>query len=152
MEGNKKETRIIIDTNVLISALINPTSYIWFILELKNFKFLVPEFFLLELKKFSDLIKWKLDKKSILESFNLLISNLFKNIIIIPEELYLDMLPSAIEIMKNIDEKDSPFLALAMKLQCAILSNDEPFKRQNEVKCYNIDEFLENFFPKPPTD
>lgn len=74
------------------------------------------------------------------------------NIIIIPEEIYLDMLPSAIEIMKNIDEKDSPFLALAMKLQCAILSNDEHFKRQNEVKCYNIDEFLENFFPKSPTD
>ena len=102
--------------------------------------------------KYSAFIKKKLDRKSALESFNLLISNLFKNILIIPEEIYADMLPSASDIMKNIDEKDSPFLALAMKLKCSILSNDEHFKRQNEVKCYNIDTFLEHFFPKVPNE
>ncbi len=62
MEGNKKETRIVIDINVLISALINPTSYIWFILDLKNFKFLVPEFFLLELKNIQTLLNGSLIK------------------------------------------------------------------------------------------
>jgi predicted nucleic acid-binding protein len=152
LEGNEKETRIVIDTNILMAALINPTSSVWFLLETKAIKFLAPEFFLLELKKYLELIKEKLNKKSALDSFNLLISNLFKNIIIIPEEFYFDMFPVAIDLMKNIDEKDSPFLALALKLKCAILSNDEHFKKQNEVKCYNIDEFINIFFQKTPKE
>jgi len=145
LERTETETKIVVDTNVLISALINPESLIWFILELKTFEFLVPEFFLLELEKYSQYIKEKLQNRQSKKSFDYLISELSRNILLIPEEIYLDMLPSAFELMKNIDEKDSPFLALAMKLKCSVLSNDEHFKKQNLVKCYNIEEFVHEF-------
>lgn len=142
MERSEKETKIIIDTNILISALINPESIIWLILEIKSINFLVLEFFLLELEKYSDLIQEKLVKRSCQKTFKYLLSELFKNILLIPEEFYADMLPAALEIMEEIDEKDTPFLALAMKLKTPILSNDIHFKEQKSVKCYNIDEFI----------
>jgi len=38
--------------------------------------------------------------------------------------------------MKDIDEKDTPFLALALKLQCPVWSNDGDFEKQNLVEVY----------------
>jgi len=55
------------------------------------------------------------------------------------------MLPFAFEVMKDIDEKDSPFLALAMSLKCPILSNDGHFKKQNLIRCYTTKEFIQEF-------
>ena len=145
MERSEGKTKIVIDTNILISALINPNSLIWLILDLKNIEFVIPEFFLQEISKYSELIKKKISQKEIKFSFDYLISELIKSILIIPEENYIDMLPSALEIMKDVDEKDSPFLALAMKLNCPILSNDKHFKEQKSIKCYKIQEFIKEF-------
>lgn len=47
--------------------------------------------------------------------------------------------------MKNIDEKDTPFLALALKLKCPIWSNDSDFERQNLVKVYKTSYILKKF-------
>ena len=69
MERSEKETKIVIDTNILISALINPDSTIWLILEIKSISFLVPEFFLFELEKYSELIQEKLSKRSSQKTF-----------------------------------------------------------------------------------
>ncbi len=133
------------DTNILIAALINPVSVVWSILEIKDFEFFVPEFFLYELDEYKNLIKEKLDIRGARNTFNFLISELFKNITIIPEELYSDNLTTAAEIMRDIDEKDSPFLALAMTLNCSIWSNDQHFKRQTAAKTYNTDELIREF-------
>ena len=57
------ENKIVVDTNVLIGALINPNSIVWSILEIKDIEFFVPEFFLLELNEYKQLIKEKLDTK-----------------------------------------------------------------------------------------
>lgn len=49
---------------------------------------------------------------------------------------------AAFEIMKEIDEKDAPFLALAMQLGCPVWSNDRHFQRQNEVRVYTTRDIL----------
>ena len=48
--------------------------------------------------------------------------------------------------MKDIDEKDTPFLALALKLQCPIWSNDCDFEEQNLVEVYKTSYILRKFF------
>ncbi len=63
-----------------------------------------------------------------------------RNIVLVPKEIYSSKLNEAIEIMKDIDEKDSPFIALAITLNCAIWSNDKDFKKQKKVKVYSTSE------------
>ncbi len=49
--------------------------------------------------------------------------------------------------MKYIDEKDTPFLALALQLNCPVWSNDKHFKQQNIAEVYTtekISELLKN--------
>jgi len=134
------KNKIVVDTNVLIGALINPNSIVWSILEIKDIEFFVPEFFLLELSEYKQLIKEKLDTKYKYTNFKFLISELFRNIVLVPKEMYSSKLNEAIEIMKDIDEKDSPFIALAITLNCAIWSNDKDFKKQKKVKVYSTSE------------
>ena len=58
---------------------------------------------------------------------------------------FIDFSKEAYEIMKDIDEKDTPYIALALKLNCPIWSNDTDLKKQNKVKVYNTKELLEEF-------
>jgi predicted nucleic acid-binding protein len=44
------------------------------------------------------------------------------------------------DILKEIDITDSPFLALAMALNCSIWSNDGHFKQQNQAGVYSTKE------------
>jgi predicted nucleic acid-binding protein len=43
---------------------------------------------------------------------------------------------TAEDILGNIDITDSPFLALALALNCSIWSNDGHFKQQDKVVVY----------------
>jgi len=54
------------------------------------------------------------------------------------------MLPRSVDIMKKIDEKVSPFIAIALKFKCPVLSYDKHFKKQTEVKSLTIEKFIEN--------
>jgi predicted nucleic acid-binding protein len=45
--------------------------------------------------------------------------------------------------MKNIDEKDTPFLALAWQLSCPIWSNDKHFKEQTIAEVYTTKDVAE---------
>jgi predicted nucleic acid-binding protein len=45
--------------------------------------------------------------------------------------------------MKEIDEKDTPILALAMQLCCPVWSNDKHFQRQKAARVYTTKELLE---------
>jgi len=45
--------------------------------------------------------------------------------------------------MKNVDEKDTPFLALAMQLNCPIWSNDKHFKEQQVAEVYTTSEIID---------
>ena len=54
----------------------------------------------------------------------------FSLIHIIPFEIYEDKIPEAYNIAKHFDEKDTPFIALALKLNIPIWTNDKKI-----IKC-----------------
>jgi len=62
---------------------------------------------------------------------------------IVKKEVYKDKTSVAEEVMKEIDRTDSPFLALALVLNCSIWSNDGHFKHQSLINVYTTKEILE---------
>lgn len=127
---------LVIDANILFAALIRKgaTSDILF-----KYKLYAPEFIFEEFKKYKDYIKAKTSRSE--EDFNELFDIFERNIILIPEEEFEKYLDKAAKISP--DEKDVPYLGLAMKLNCAIWSNDKLLKeKQNTIKIYNTQEIM----------
>jgi len=48
--------------------------------------------------------------------------------------------------MKDIDEKDTLFLALALKLKYPIWSNDKHFQKQGKIQVYTTEDVLKNYY------
>lgn len=62
------------------------------------------------------------------------------NITIVPIKGYEEVLAKATAISPDI--KDAPYFALALKLGCAIWSNDKKLKEQKVVKVYSTEELF----------
>jgi len=146
MERDKEKIRVVIDTNILISALIKDDSITSKIIKSGIFEIYYPEDGMFELKKYRDYIIKKRKKALQKKSFDYALSFLLESIIVVPSLLYEDKIREAYEVMKDIDEKDTPFLALALKLQCPIWSNDDDFEKQNLVEVYKTSYMLRKFF------
>ena len=94
--------------------------------------------------KYSDVISSKsgLAKKEI----KLLIDTLATNLKLVPLEEFVEGFGQAEEALNNIDEKDIPFLALALSIKCdGIWSNDKHLKEQRLVKVWNTLEIVSLF-------
>lgn len=146
MERDKEKIRIVVDTNVLISALIKDDSATSKIIKSGIFEIYYPEDGMLELEKYRDYIIKKRKKALQRKSFDYALSFLLESINVVPSLLYEDKIRRAYEVMKDIDEKDTPFLALALKLKCPIWSNDDDFEKQNLVEVYRTSYILKKFF------
>jgi|SRR3989338_4103513 len=129
---------LVADANVLFAALIKEGKTIEILLN-PFFNFHAPEFLFEEFNKYKNEILRKTYRS---ESQFLEILEIMKNIInIIPKEEYLDRVNPAEEISP--DENDTDYFALALKLNCAIWSNDKRLKEQNKVKIYSTEELVE---------
>ena len=60
-----------------------------------------------------------------------------------PEEEFKDKLIIAKEISP--DSNDVLYFSLALKLNCAIWSNDKKLKQQNKIKIYSTEDLIEEF-------
>lgn len=138
-----KEGRIVVDTNVLISALINPNSIVWDIIRIEEVDFFAPEITIDEIENYEDMIKNKLESKERKEEYSYLTSELFHPVIIVPTPVYEEEIEKAYKIMKSVDEKDTEFLALALSYGCPIWSDDSDFKKQSEVKTYTSKQIVD---------
>lgn len=117
---------IVIDTNILISSLINPESKIANIIlnPYSKYKFYSCYFMYIEIFKYKDkLLKLsKLEENEFLE----LIYYILKKITFINEENIPDTLwKDAYKLTKDIDEKDTPFIALSIFLDSKIWTGDK---------------------------
>jgi len=57
--------------------------------------------------------------------------------------LFKDFIPKAFQIMRNIDEDDTSFLALALMINGdGIWTNDPHFKKQNEIKVWKTKDMI----------
>ena len=146
MERDKEKIRVVIDTNILISALIKDDSVTARIIKSGIFEIYYPEDGMFELEKYRDYIIKKRKKALQKKSFDYALSFLLESVNAVPSLLYEDKIREAYEIMRDIDEKDTPFLALALKLQCPIWSNDGDFEEQNLVEVYKTSYILRKFF------
>ena len=65
-----------------------------------------------------------------------------KHIHLTPKGKYNEKMAPAEDILKDIDIIDSPFLALALSLDCSVWSNDGHFKQQDIVEVYTTKELM----------
>ena len=79
------------------------------------------------------------------DNLDILLLLLQSHISVIPFKKFSEYLEEAEKEMENIDIKDSPFIALALKLNIPIWSNDLHFKRQSKVPCFSTAEIKTNF-------
>ncbi|MBS3132383.1 hypothetical protein J4212_08175 [Candidatus Woesearchaeota archaeon] len=67
------------------------------------------------------------------------IMHMLKDIItVVPKEDYSNLISEAGNFSP--DEKDVMYLALALKLKCAVWSNDKRLKQQDRVKVYSTED------------
>lgn len=130
---------LVVDANILISALIkeSTTSDMLFRNDLHLF---APEFIFLELEKHKKEVKNKIKRTE--EDFERLIKIFERRIEIIPKEEIEVFLERAEEISPDI--KDVAYVALALKLNCCIWSNDKILRdKQSIIKVYSTNELYD---------
>ena len=99
-----------------------------------------PEFIFEEFGKYKDYLKGKTKRDE--ENFNELFDLFERNVILIPKEEIDPFIEKAKKISP--DEKDTVYLALALKLSCSLWSNDRDLKeKQNTIQVYSTEELIE---------
>lgn len=112
---------IVADSNILFSALISGKSVYLDIFRIA--KVYVPDFIFLEIEKYEKRIIQKTQLKDTFKSF---IRDLFTEVTVIPKlAISSKSFARAYDICCDIDEKDTPFLALSIELNIPLWTNDK---------------------------
>jgi predicted nucleic acid-binding protein len=126
--------RLVLDTNILIAALIKD-SITRRILLLPDLEFLLPAFALDELEKHRGKIVRAARLKR--DELDLLLTLLLTSVTVVPFERIAPYLPEADILIGVIDPDDVPFVALALaEDHDGIWSNDRAFERLPGIQCW----------------
>lgn len=133
---------LVLDTNILFSffrdnpvrrAILKAESYS---LELFSSEYAIDEL----KKKMKKLVKYsRLSEEEVLFS----LKRLEKHVKFIPEVEYKKFELKAKQFSPH--DKDLPFFSLALKLNCAIWSNEPGFKEQSGVEIFNTQDIKDEF-------
>ena len=104
--------KFVIDSNVLISALISDSITRELILEMEE-ELYSPDFLESEIEKHKDLIQKKSDLSSM--ELDCLLTILIENIFVVAEETYEEKINIDDEAIGDIDRKGVPFLAVTLE-------------------------------------
>jgi len=128
--------QLVVDTNILLSFFReNPVRFIIVNAEFFGINLSTPEYTIDELKNNeSDVLKYSKLNSS---QFNESLSELSKFVAVVPKTSF-DMFES--QAKQLIHDKDVPIFALALKLECAIWSNEPRFKEQSKVDIFNTED------------
>ena len=132
--------QIIIDSNILFSALIKDSLNRKLILKYEGY-FLFPSFIFEEIEEHKQEL---LDKSGMNEEeFDNLLNIILKKVVIVPCEILLPFREKAFELVKNIDEDDVLFVACALAYPNSIIwSDDKHFKKIRDIKVINTKEII----------
>lgn len=133
---------IIIDTNIIISALIKDSITRKIIIE-SGLSFAYPEISIMEIRKYEEIILKKSGYSK--EEFELILNKLLEYINLIPIGLINNKLNEAKEIMLNIDINDAIFIAAALSFKSQIWSDDSDFDKQNKIKIIKTKDMIKLF-------
>jgi predicted nucleic acid-binding protein len=132
---------LIIDTNVLIAALIRDGLSRRIIIE-ADIEFYVAEESLLEIKGHEEAICLKAGINAAI--LRMTLKTIISHTSIISNSRLLNRWEASKEIIGHIDIGDVYFIAAALLFEnSAIWSNDKVLKRQNKIPIYNTKEVLE---------
>ena len=127
---------LVVDANILFAAMIKK-GYTSKQLFRDDIHLYAPEFLFAEFDKYRDILLMKASRNE--DEFDELLRILERRIETIPHEEIGSFLEEAIRISP--DEKDVPYIALAIRLHIPIWSNDKLLKKgQNRVSVYNTQE------------
>ena len=132
--------KLIVDTNIIISALLKDGTTRKLINNLKA-TLLTINFSDKEIKKYNKLLIKKSNVSE--EEINKVLEKIKDELIIIPDELVQLYLEKAKLIMEIIDPDDTPFIAAALASEADIWSDDKHFKKQKEIKIWTTNELFE---------
>jgi len=136
---------IIIDSNILFSALIKDSITRKIILEYDGF-FLFPAFIFEEMEKHKE----ELFKKSGMNwmDFDRLLNLILKKVFIVSNKVLHPYRKEALEIIKDIDPDDVIFVACALAYPDSIIwSDDKRLKNQTKVRIMNTKEMMKKLNP-----
>ena len=133
--------KIVIDSNIFISALLKDGKVREIILINGANTFFFPETILEEIKEHKEEI---LEKSGLsVEDFEDLISRLLNYVIIVPFGKIRMFEEEARQIIGDIDKDDISFIAASLANDsCPIWSNDSHFKQQNKIQSLTTEELL----------
>ena len=130
---------LIIDANILISALIATKGGTYDLLFNDRLKLFAPEYLMDEFNKYKGDI---LSKSGLDEvDFELFMSLISSRIEFIPKSEFEQFISTADDVTP--DPNDAEYFALALKYRCALWSNDKKLKEQDKVKVYSTNEIME---------
>ena len=124
--------RVIVDSNRIISALIKE-GVSRKILSSKNIEFFTVDYVTKEISKYKGAIVEKSGMSK--EEVDALFTLVMENVNIVPEEDVKSKMKEALDITKDIDAKDAPFIAAALAMpNDGVWSHDKHFEKQAKVK------------------
>ena len=132
--------RLVIDTSILISALLKD-SVTRQILLFSSIDFLLPEYAFEEIEKHKDNVSIRsgLSRGEI----EIVLSLIIENITIIPASKLKPYMEKAHKIIGSIDPFDVPFVALALSIDNdGIWSNDKHFKNLKGIKIWKTSDIF----------
>jgi len=134
--------QLVVDTNILVSFFRpNPVRSIIMNSASLGIRLLTPERTIDELKKNEpDVLKYSKINSA---RFNEILSDLTKFIEVFPKESFREFEQEAKQL---VHEKDIPIFALALKLNCAIWSNEPSFKQQSKLPVFSTRDMIELFY------
>lgn len=133
--------KLVIDTNIFISALIKKDGLTREIIINSGHTFLFPEYEFQEIYKYKEEILKKSGYSEI--EFIEATSSLLNHMRIIGYEEICNYDDEALEIMSKIDSDDKIFIATALAFDAYIWSDDEHFKKQSRIKVLTTEEMSE---------
>lgn len=124
-----------VDANIVFSALIKASHTRYLIVE-KGWKLYAPEFLLEEVNKYMEELCLKSGLST--DAVNEVLYAISSHITIVPANEFKSFLPLATKISPDV--KDTQYFALALKLGCAVWSNDAKLKNQKTIKVFSTQE------------
>lgn len=133
------ENTIVVDTNLIFSALISSSSSIRDLLLEGQYDLYAPNYIITEIFKYKEkMLKYsKLNE----EDFYVYLNGVIERIRFTPLDfISLESRQKAYELCKDVDIKDTPFVALAIELDVPLWTGDKKLIKGLEQKGFN------NFF------
>lgn len=120
---------LILDANVLFSAILRDGTSAA-LLFAEGITLYAPEFLFEELAKYQEMLMRRTDRTA--SQFSAMLGALSEIIHIVPKEEYQPFITTAMQLSP--DPNDAMYFALALKLRCAIWSNDKQLNEQDRVR------------------